>query len=377
MITRLTRMQSSWLAALAIIGFAVTPVVAQTVVLNEIARVDVSAEFNSTTANGSNPAAVAWDGTNLFVAGFNNSGVDGSVGIVRYDNALTSAVVGPQFAQLAGTPNARGYSGLDISGGSLAAAYDDGGADANGLQAFDLAGSQNWAKNIRGGSGVAFDPGFASPVEGGTDGSGVAWTTFGSGRRALQNTPDGADIYTTGNGMIITPDFQGSFWRDMDFDDQGNLVARRSNDLTKLTRTGANSGTTGFIVDNDENGPLVNGQNVAFMYGIDADSDSWVLWNDRASAGTGQAATDVLKVSRFDGTAGTLAINLLGARGPGGGGLPDGNGYYDFSWDADSDQLALLDFSSRTVHIFSVVPEPASGVLLLIGLAFACRKRKS
>lgn len=340
--------------------------------MNEIARVNLDAYFNNDSGNGTNPSAVAWDGTNLFVAGFNGGTAGGNTqaGIVRIDNALGAATLGATFGQLV-TPGARGYSGLDISGGMLAAAYDDGAADPAGLQVFDMGGNTVWAKNIRGGSGVAFDPGY------GGNGSGVAWTTFGQGRRFLQDSATGSDIFggsAPENGMIITPDFQGSFWRDMDFGATGNMVARRSNDVTFFTRTGPNAGTASFLVENNENGPFVNGQNVAYVDG--SAYDDFVLYNDRSTTSLGQAAANVLKavaINPGDGLNPTflsLTLNLIG-----GGTLADGSGYYDFSWDAASGTLALLDFNSRTVHIFNVPAPGALGLLGLGGIAAIRRRR--
>jgi hypothetical protein len=241
----------------------------------------------------------------------------------------------------------------------LAAAFDNGGASANGIAAYDLNGNQLWGKNARGGSGVGFDPGF-----GGVD-SGVAWTTFGSGRRALQDTATGADIYTTGDGMIITPG-GGTFWRDMDFASNGDMVARRANDVVLLSRTGGNSGNPSLLVDNGENAAFVAGQNVSYVES--ADYGNFVIYNDRSVTSLGQAAADVLKVVDLAGN--ELSLNLYG-----GGMLADGSGYYDFSYDAASGTLAILDFSNREVRIYQV-PAPAGAALLGLGGLVAVRRRR-
>ena len=119
--------------------------------------------------------------------------------------------------------------------GTLASAFDNGGSDPRGIEAYDTAGSLLWSKEGRGGSGVGIDPGF-----GGAD-SGVAWTTFGSGRRALQDSATGADIYTGADGMVIFTS-EGTFWRDMDFDDAtGDVYLREGNNVIYWSRTGGNS----------------------------------------------------------------------------------------------------------------------------------------
>ncbi|MGC6489052.1 MAG: hypothetical protein ACON4Z_15495, partial [Planctomycetota bacterium] len=286
---------------------------------------------------GNNPSAIAWNGTDLYAAGFNQSGGTANTGITLVAGALSGGTPSAAFGVLA-TNNLRGYSGLDISAAGLAAAWDNGGAAPEGIQGFDATGALLWQKSARGGSGVGFDPGF-----GGVD-AGTGWTTFGSGRRALQDNATGADIYTTANGMIISAPTSGTFWRDMDFDDAtGDIYLRRGNDVVAHTRTGGNSVTgSRFVQDNGTNGNFVAIQNVAYA-GVEG---GLVFWNDRASTAGGQAFANVVKCNGADGT--PLAINF------GGFTAPDGNGGYDFSYDAASNTLAIMDFANRTVDVFFV-----------------------
>ncbi|MEL7485404.1 MAG: hypothetical protein AAFN41_13760, partial [Planctomycetota bacterium] len=148
----------------------------------------------------------------------------------------------------------------------------------------------------------------------------------------------------------------------------GDMVARRSNDVVFFDRTGANSGSASLLVENNENGPFVNGQNVAFV--DNSAFGDFVIWNDRTGAGLGQAASDVIKVTDLNGNDLTLSLALIG-----GGSLDTGNGYYDFSWDAASQTLAVLDFANRQVSIFAV---PAPGAVGLLGMAgvIAGRRRR-
>jgi hypothetical protein len=328
--------------------------------LYEVRRIDLSVSFVTGTAYGTNVSAVAWNGADAWVAGYNNSGNTGSVGLAKVSNVWGAASLGSAFGVAAGTVNGRGYSGIDILGNSLASAYDNGSATANGIQSWNTGTeSANWSKNARGGSGVAFDPGFGS-VD-----SGVAWTTFGSGRRALQNAASGADIYTTANGMIINAG-AGTFWRDMDFDDNtGDLYARRSNGLYKTTRTGGNSGTVSTLIAFNSAADAINGHNLAFM--SDTVNGDLVIFNDRTSGGSGQGFTNIIKIVDSNGVAQTINWSFLGA-------TLAGNGYYSFSFDAASQTLAVADFFNDTIHIFAV---PAPSSLALLGLAgLAARRRR-
>lgn len=369
------RTQFLAIAPLALLAtLVIQPTASFGVSFQEIARFDVagSSDANGGSYIGNNPSAVAWNGRQLYIAGFNSTGGAADTAIVEVTNALSTglqtASFGPAFGAFS-TPNLRGYSGLDIHGNLLAAAYDDGAADPNGIQAFDTsANTLNWSKNARGGSGVTFDPGF--PGGDAALGSGVAWSTFGSGRRALQNLATGADIWTTSDGMIFTAG-ASTFNRDMDFDPAtGDIYVRAANDMTKATRTGDNSvsGPTN-IVNNGANGAFINGQNLAFLSStIDGDL---LVYNDRAATGTATFA-EVVKVVDTSGAALAASFALIG-----GGSPADGIGYYDFDFDSTTQTLALLDFANRNVHIFRVVPEPSSFCLLMLGMVTALAKRRA
>ena len=356
-----------WLAAVAVTaGLAAPAAQAQSVFYTEVARFTLSTA--RPTEFGTNASAIAWDGSKMYVAGYNASGGTAPVGILEVTNAtatgINAATFGTVFGEFSATGNTRGYSGLDISGSTLAAAYDAGSASADGIAAYDSAGTRLWGINARGGSGVAFDPGFNTPP---VQGNGVAWTTFGSGRRALQNAADGSNIYTTGDGMIINTTSgdtgNGTFWRDMAFDPQtGDLYPRRSNGIFKETRTGANSvSPIQEIVPAAASANFVSGQNIAFMGQNPLLADS-VIYNDRGSTGGGQIFTDVIK-TRDANTFAELSQNFsfLDSTVP-----APGSGYYDFSYDTATNTVAILDFGNNTAHVFDVsaVPEPTTWALL-------------
>ena len=331
-------------ALVAAIGAFCAPAALAQLTLTELTVVDLDSTANALNPEfiGSNPSAVAWDGTDLYVAGFNNSNAAQNVGIVRVTDALGAQTLGAAFGAL-NTPSFRGYSGLDVAGGSVFAAYDPGGVDPNGIASYSPLGAQNWAKSARGGSGVGVDPGFNS----GVGGQGVGWTTFGSGRRALQNSANGADIFTTANGMIILAG-SGTFWRDMEFDDAtGDVWLRKSNKIIRATRNGDNSIASATVVVDAPNADFVAQQNIAFAA---LPADDVLFYNDRSNTGAGQDFFTIVKAARADGSA--LSIDW-GAFAPAGG-----NGAYDFSWDAGSGTLALLDFQNRNCHIFSVTLDP-------------------
>jgi len=311
---------------------------------------------------GTNPSAVAllgeqagkggtWDV--LRVAGFNNSGDAGNTGLVTVvrDSSNGSAVIN-FLEDTRSTPGLRGFSGLDITGegnsSTTISAFDTGSAVADGISAYDLFGNKLWDVTARGGSGCAVDPGPGAPL-GANLGSGAAWTSFGSGRRSLNDLATGANIWTSSDGMIINGAGTGTFWRDMDFNDaNGDIWLREGNNLISATRTGDNSVTNTTLVVDEVEADFTAGQNLAYIQGRGA-----VIYNERSSTAGGQAFFDSVRVVNEDGT--TRGTNW------GGYAPADSNAYYDFSYDAAAGRLAILDFANRTVDVFLVGDAPNTG----------------
>lgn len=294
---------------------------------------------------GTHPSAVAWDGVDLYVAGFNNGSGQQDVGIVRVAQAASGApAIGAAFG-LVKTPGQRGYSGLDVRGSALLAAYDDGAVDANGISAWTTGGAAAWTRAARGSSGVAFDPGF--PGGNPALGDGAAWTTFGADRRALQDDVSGADVWTTADGMSLASS-EGTFWRAIDFDDaRGDAWLREGNNVIRARRGGDNATTAVDVVVDVPDADAVNGQNVAWL---DLGGAGAAIYNDRATTASGQPATTVIRAVDAAGT--PLEIAWSGAS------LPAGNGYYAFAYHAPSRTLAILDFQNRACSIWDVTAPP-------------------
>ncbi len=357
----------------------------QGVDFTEIARFDISATGNPTVAPGDplpppdqdfigvNAVAMAWSGSKLYIAGFNNSGlqppsVNAVTSIIEITNATSTGLVTPTYSSLISTqitPSQRGYTGLDLNadGTRLAASFSDGfantspeGPAVDGLQLFDTSdNSRLWSYAERGDSGVAFDPGF--PGGNAAQGTGVAYVeSFGSGRRALLDAATGADIWTPTDGMIWIPNGgNAGNARDITFDpDTGDMYIRSNNDLFFAKRTGDNTTDQSQnlkIVDNTDN-VFGNYQHLAFL-NTTSDGD-FVIYNNRASGGGGQDFFTVNQLVTPTGTPQAMNFTWL-PNADSSAFLPaTGAAWYDYDFDPVTQTLALLDTSNRLVHIFQV-----------------------
>lgn len=347
--------------------------------LNLLRQINVSGAVASTNPEriGSNVSAVAWNGSKLYIGGFNQSGGAISTGIAEISDPLGAATIGPRFGGLS-TPNLRGFSGLAIQGNRLAAGCDTGAAVAGGYATFDTAANTAVAsKNLRGFTGPAFDPGFAGSAP---SAGNVAFSGTGSGRRGVFNTDTGADIYALGAGMIwnnnpagATP-APGTNNRDIAFDSfTGDIYGRAANAIIKGVRSGDNSisnaGGTAIYVNYGAGGQgtasNTNQQNLSLM---DLGSlGKFVIFNDRP---TSQSASFTSAIKAIDTNGVAQSINFNGFN------ITSSTSAFDFSYDAVSRTLAVSDFSNSNVYIFSVVPAPSALALMGLGGLVAGRRRR-
>jgi hypothetical protein len=370
------------------VGVPTLPAVASDIAFTEISRFLLGS--TATNPYGTNPASVAWGGGKLYVAGQNGSGSTANTGIVEILNAnATGIVTGSQSAAFGviSTPSSRGYTGVFLQGGYLGASFDSGANTPTALQGFDatsntflwdLSASGTNASNVgtsRGMARLGYDPGFnGDPAAGG----GFSWINQGSGRRPTNRIDTGIPDYLLGGtapanpsaalGYIFNNGAASTAWRAMSFDPAtGDFYGITNNQVVKAVRNDANSivsGTTPVIVAQSTSNNVVT--NLAFMDAIlqsefNPYTGSALIFNDRASTANGQAWTSVIKITTTDGTTLTPTWNFLDS-------VNTGNGGYDFSWDQSTQTLAVMDYSNRTVSIFSTaVPEPSTWAMLVMG----------
>jgi hypothetical protein len=371
-------------------GVTTSSTFAQTIGLYELARFNLNS--SSDVANpeyiGSNPYAVAWNGSKLYVAGVNNTGATGTTAIVEVTNAggvpngtvsgFATPTYSTAFGQLSTGASSLGYRGLALNGGLLAAAWDNNANSANSYQLFNATtNTLNWNMSTSGisirGSAVAFDPGYqGDPAQGG----GFAFVNAGSGRRQLNDIASGTNIYNSTNGFFINNTAGQSTWRDMAFDPAtGDVYMKATNLVTKSVRTGANATYPNSAAP--ETITLVNqtittniGSSLSFMdavlpSSINAFSNPYagnlIAYNNVAAP---VATTWPTAINFVDTSGAAVTANWTFLSTP----PTTASSIFDFSWDSQTQTLAVLDYTNRTVSIFSTaVPEPSSWAMLVMG----------
>lgn len=344
------------------------------VVLNEIMRTSVSAATGPGNAwfIGRNLSSVAWDGTDLYVGGQSFDASGSAISKVTPQMGTTSGLF-----QLSGnfgfqaTTATRGVQDLDVRNGVLAVATDFGANNAQGVRQFTTGGAGLGNSSFANRSnGIAFDPNDGRPISMGI-GSGRYWkfnadtTTYNDGIRTWDSA--------TGPlvGAVPAP-LSGTTFRDIDTDTTGNLFIRLQNGIVRANRNGGGTydalsllKTSG--IDN------VNGQNLEYIPTTDLYSP-FLIFGDRVSQANGQSFTNVIKaIDPTTGAAISLSFNFL--QGGEFGNALTGNGYYDFSYDAGTQTLAVSDFANNTVYIFAV-PAPSAAALLGLGALVVGRRRR-
>jgi hypothetical protein len=333
---------------------------------------------------GTNPAAIAWDGNSLFVAGFNNSLDTRTLNIVQVIDFL----VGPgirSFATVDGSAKSSPafwyWAGLDWDDDrGLLASWNDFGGGQPQFMVFerDLSGvTLDFAVGSAGGRGradCAWDRGFDGngfSILGGTGAvaavldndeftpSGWGASSLGqAGPIGLDSTNNLAPVYAAFQspppGILTAPrlipsngDATGTLWRGLDM--KGAYAAARADNDLVISERDANNATVGEPIRVDAGShPFESGQNVVIIDNQQC-GDTYIMWNDRPAACSG-SLTDVMQLTGVDGTPATYSIvDANGDPVP----FTARNCYYSMFWDSGDQLLFICEFSTGIVYVLT------------------------
>jgi len=381
------------LAVLAVCGVLSTTASALQMELQHLSSIDLSGQFNDTTGYGDNALSVTFDGQNAYLGGFNNSGADATIGVVKVSNIFGggAAVFSPLPLTLFTSPASRGLDSLAYDGGtgSFIMHHDAGGAAQGFVSRRSTAdGSSVWSVNNPQGARPLGSVG-VDPV-GDSGNPGVAYLVQGSGRRRLLSMTDGSTVFDGSNGGIInsTPTFFGTAWRAVGFDTAGNIAITEDTGFQYGVRIETNrwqalNGTNDRTSNSAMKDVAVNnvGQGIAILEGVGSDllafsGRNMTTLTDLAGAVTNVSDT-MVHIRNLDGSvAGLTQIVLNGDEN--GIGTPWGNDAKNLAFGLDGggmQTLLVLDFVERRLDVYQV-PEPASLSMLVLGGLLALRRRR-
>ncbi|MEP0841331.1 MAG: hypothetical protein HRF43_01315 [Phycisphaerae bacterium] len=352
---------------------------------------------------GNNPFSVTFDGAAYaFIGGYNNSNAVRQIGILKInisnpaDNTVLTAAHqtvdnnrfyhgivyhnGILYAMLdrpQGTIATTNLRAIDVATGGLLESFDgdDTLNPGNGVvkQPAGISGTQHPT------GGLAYDPGWN-----GSD-KGLAFFVLGSGRRLMVDAVTGATLYNTATGMIVFgagfPD--GTTWRDVVFDANGDVYQRRSNQVQRAIRSGGNTissvealtdaltETGAPLADPGDGKPIALwragvavGQNLALLKaGGGAGPDDLIIFNDRINPPSSGSFAERIKIMRKDGSLPPNPPKFLrpDATPINADDTPDSlTTIYDFHYDELNDLLLILDFSNRRLYVFQGPQTPAA-----------------
>jgi hypothetical protein len=381
------------LGVLAVFGLLAGTTSASQTELVHVSNIYLGDYFNSTTGYGDNPLSIAFDGTNAFIGGFNNSGAAANVGVVKVSGIFGGT---PSFTSLGTTQfSAQSQRGLDslaydAASDSLIMHYDAGASVPGFVSRRNASdGSNVWSINnpqgVRPLGAVGVDP------VGDNGNPGVAYLVQGSGRRRLLSMTDGSTIYDSTNGGIInsTPTVFGSAWRGVGFDSDGNIALSEDTGFQYGVRVGVNqwqalNGTLNATSSSVQKNVVANsvGQGIVILEDLGSDllafsGRNMTTLTDLDGGVTNVSDTNV-HIRNVDGSiTGLTQIVLTGDENGIGTAWQNDTKNLAFGLDDDGGLATLLvvDFIERRLDVYQV-PEPASLGLLAAGSLIVLLRRR-
>jgi len=349
--------------------------------LSTINLIDATGNIASTKYIGNNATSLDWNGTDIVVAGFNNASGPNTVGMSRITNVYngnfdsTAATFSNSFGLQAATPAQRGYLDVARKGNIAYGAFEGGsGYASNGIHAVDVTTGLSAGSFVQPGyrtSGIALDGKYGNVVS-----SSVATGL----RQFVANDVNNISTQLYGPfgsaGYSILPSTDANTnWRDVQVDSAtGDVYYRKQNGIWKSTRSAENVGTEASLVGLGLTVGDSAGQQIEIARG--GALDGYMIFNSRnvTSITASSNWTDGFRVRALADLS-TPTLNYVNFD-PTAVGVKDGARWFDFSYDAGTNTLAVLDAFNKKIYIFGV-PAPSALSVLGMGALVAGRRRRA
>ena len=361
--------------AALVAGLAVPAAQAQ---FTQVNRVFVDDLFGAGSSFGTNPSAVAFDGTTAYVGGFNNSGVEGNVGVVAVSD-LFGTFGSSTKTGLAGTlrsvPAGRAIEGVayDAATTSFLTATSTG-PSTGVLSRYTTAGA-NVFDTVNPDGVRPFAVG-ADPLAPGGDSSLAAFLTSGSGRRLGVDIDDGSLVYARSGenaGGVIFDGALNTTFRGLDFKSDGDLAYATRNGFAVYDRTGLNSfaQTSAILSGGADN----IGRDIAFLEGAGPDGGDLLAIVARDSASLGGTSISDTNVFITD-LQGNIVQTLTGSESGLSAAFANDTKSLDYAIAPDgTPTLVITDFVERRLDVYQI-PEPTTLALAGLGGLTLLRRRR-
>jgi autotransporter-associated beta strand protein len=355
---------------------------------------------------GTNPLSIAFDGTNAYIGGYNNSGTSDNAGIVEIPNVLSAALTpGIPFAATQVPVTGRGINDMayDPVSGAVYYGVDTGSTATSFIARLNTNGTIQW-QTLMGASVGAFATSNARAWDLAIDPRGntstnpaspeVATIFRSSGRRATFNTTTGAlDAGPSGApnpGPVIlgTPNQYGNSWRSLAFDANGDMVAQTGQGIvvgvrasdTSFATLGGTTGNTSSVISKGVTFDNI-GNGIAFVNGLVNDrsgiqsnllvfaapAGSTAQFSQSLTSVTDNSTVNIdsrqIQIRNVDGTTtGLTQTFLTGAEDDLGTAFTGDTKNFAVGTDANGLPVILsVDFTQKRLDIYSVEPTWTAG----------------
>ncbi len=337
--------------AMALVLVVLLPTNVVAIHFDELARINLQSITDPANPSfiGSKANSVAWNGSELYIGGINSTEMPAPVGVAEVGGSFLGFIDSPQVSLISAYPETEpgfGVTGIDLHPQSdlIAIAYESGlESTTRGISVINnsVESTELWSLDVPGIAGVAMDPGYQGV------GFGTSFPVESEVRLPRFDTLTGEVLLETKDGMRWGNDGANGRLQDVAFSRlTGNSFVRHDGYISRGVRIGPSETVpSGIVAGSYSQADHLNVESFlafsvdvlfeAILYNEPTNLSS--KWDDSIRLTDGRGVLDE-----------SLQFRFLNGQAP-----ESDSGAFDFSFDHDSQQLAILDIANQTVHVFS------------------------